>query len=158
MLQEAYEKRDRVGMLAFRKDTAEMLLPISRSVDLAQKCLAKLPTGGRTPLAEALSLALTILATNFKKDEDMVPIFILVTDGRANSSGEKEPVESAMRLAEKFKKANITSVVIDTEQNFIKLGIAKKIARAMGANYYTLQKLSEENVLRIVRSIRTEVF
>ena len=56
MLQEAYQKRDRVGMIAFRRDKAEVLLPVTRSVDLAQKCLQKLPTGGKTPLADGQSV------------------------------------------------------------------------------------------------------
>lgn len=155
MLQEAYQKRDRVGMLAFRRNQADVLLPISRSVDLAQKCLAKMPTGGKTPLADGLALSLQILAQQTKHDAELEPILILVTDGRANAvqEGEKDPVESAVKIAEKINKAGITSVVIDTEADFIKLGVAKKIAKAMGANYYTLQKLSRDNILHIVRNL-----
>ena len=155
MLQEAYQKRDRVGLIAFRRNTAEVLLPISRSVDLAQKCLAKMPTGGKTPLADGLALSLQILARQTKHDAEIEPILILVTDGRANSmhEGEMDPVESAIKIAEKINKTGITSVVIDTEADFIKLGIAQKVAKAMGANYYTLQKLSKENIIHIVKNI-----
>ncbi|MDO4177932.1 MAG: VWA domain-containing protein [Phascolarctobacterium sp.] len=155
MLQEAYQKRDRVGMLAFRRKQAEVLLPISRSVDLAQKCLAKLPTGGKTPLADGLALSLQILLQQTKYDAELEPILILVTDGRANATqeGEKDPVESAVKIAEKINKAGITSVVIDTEADFIKLGVAKKIAKAMGANYFSLQKLSRDNLIHIVKNM-----
>jgi len=155
MLQEAYQKRDRVGLIAFRRNTAEVLLPISRSVDLAQKCLAKMPTGGKTPLADGLAMSLQILAQQTKHDSELEPILILVTDGRANATqeGEKDPVDSAVKIAEKINMAGITSVVIDTEADFIKLGVAKKIAKAMGANYYTLQKLSKENLIHIVKNI-----
>lgn len=155
MLQEAYQKRDRVGMIAFRRDRAEVLLPITRSVDMAQKRLAQLPTGGKTPLAEGLALSLQTLAMLNKRDSELKPILIVVTDGRANkvAAEEKDPVAAAVAIAEKIAKAKITSVVIDTEADFIKLGIAKKIAAAMGANYYTLQKLSKENIIRIVRNL-----
>ncbi len=155
MLQEAYQKRDRVGMIAFRRDKAEVLLPITRSVDMAQKRLAQLPTGGKTPLADGLALSLQTLAMLNKRDSELKPILIVVTDGRANkvAAEEKDPVAAAVAIAEKIAKAKITSVVIDTEADFIKLGIAKKIAAAMGANYYTLQKLSKENIIRIVRNL-----
>ena len=155
MLQEAYQKRDRVGMIAFRRDKADLLLPITRSVDLAQKRLAEMPTGGKTPLADGLALSLQTLALLNKRDSELEPILIVVTDGRANAvhEGEKEPVAAAINIAEKIAKAKITSVVIDTESDFIKLGIAKKLAAAMQANYYTLQRLSKENIIHIVRNL-----
>ncbi len=153
MLQEAYQKRDRVGMIAFRRQKAEVLLPITRSVDLAQKCLAELPTGGKTPLADGLAQALMMLSMLNKKDSELEPILILVTDGRANAAeAGEDPVESALKMAEKIFKAKIISVVIDTETDFIKLGLAKRIAAAMGANYYSLQRLSKDNIISIVRN------
>lgn len=155
MLQDAYQKRDRVGMLAFRRQKAEVLLPITRSVDLAQKCLAEMPTGGKTPLADGLATALLTLARLNKKDSELEPILVLVTDGRANAVEEDggDPVTAAIKMAEKIRKAKITSVVIDTENDFIKLGVAKKVAQAMGASYYSLSQLSKEQILRIVRNL-----
>ena len=155
MLQDAYQKRDRVGMLAFRRDKAEVLLPITRSVDLAQKCLAEMSTGGKTPLADGLATALLTLSRLNKRDKELEPILVLVTDGRANAvmEGETDPVGSALKIAEKIRKAQITSVVIDTENDFIKLGIAKKLAQTMGAAYYSLSQLSKEQILRIVRNL-----
>ncbi len=155
MLQDAYQKRDRVGMLAFRRQKAEVLLPITRSVDLAQKCLAEMPTGGKTPLADGLATALLTLARLNKKDSELEPILVLVTDGRANAVEEDggDPVTAAIKIAEKIRKAKITSVVIDTENDFIKLGVAKKVAQAMGASYYSLSQLSKEQILRIVRNL-----
>lgn len=155
MLQEAYQKRDRVGMIAFRRQQAELLLPITRSVDLAQKCLAELPTGGKTPLADGLAMALQTLSMMNKHDSELEPILVLVTDGRANAmeADGGDPVASAIKIAERIGKAKITSVVIDTESDFIKLGLAKRIAAAMGANYYTLQRLSKDSIIRIVRNL-----
>ena len=155
MLQEAYQKRDRVGMIAFRRQKAELLLPITRSVDLAQKCLAELPTGGKTPLADGLAVALQTLSMLNKHDSELEPILVLVTDGRANATEADggDPVASALKMAERIGKAKITSVVIDTESDFIKLGLAKRIAAAMGANYYTLQRLTKDSIICIVRNL-----
>ncbi len=155
MLQDAYQKRDRVGMIAFRRQKAEVLLPITRSVDLAQKRLAEMPTGGKTPLADGLATALLTLAKLNKKDSELEPILVLVTDGRANAVEENggDPIEATIKMAEKIRKAKITSVVIDTENDFIKLGVAKKVAQAMGASYYNLRQLSKEQILRIVRNL-----
>ena len=155
MLQDAYQKRDRVGMIAFRRQKAEVLLPITRSVDLAQKRLAEMPTGGKTPLADGLATALLTIARLNKKDSELEPILVLVTDGRANAVEENggDPIEAAVKMAENIRKAKITSVVIDTENDFIKLGVAKKVAQAMGASYYNLRQLSKEQILRIVRNL-----
>ena len=154
MLQEAYQKRDRVGMVAFRRDKAEVLLPVTRSVDLAQKCLQKLPTGGKTQLADGLARAFLTLTMQNKKEHDMEPVLVVVTDGRANAvDGEGNPVGSALKIAAKIKKAKISSVVIDTENDFIKLGIARDLADAMGAAYYTLNRLSKENIIKIIRNL-----
>lgn len=154
MLQEAYQKRDRVGMIAFRRQAAELLLPITRSVDMAQKCLAQMPTGGKTPLADGLSKALLILSLLNKRDKEMEPVLILLTDGRANAVAEGDnPIASALKMAEKIREAKITALVIDTESGFIKLGLAKKIAAAMGASYYTLQNLSKDDIIHIVKNI-----
>ena len=157
MLQEAYQKRDKVGMIAFRRKVAEELLPITRSVDLAQKRLAELPTGGKTPLAEGLAQAFITLDMQKRKEPDTEPVLVLVTDGRANSvvqDGE-DPVESAMKLARQIHKAKITSVVIDTETDFIKLGVARQVAAEMGGNYYKLKQLSQGDILHIVRNLGT---
>ena len=154
MLQEAYQKRDKVGMIAFRRKVAEELLPVTRSVDLAQKRLAELPTGGKTPLAEGLAQAFITLDRLKRKEPNAEPVLVLVTDGRANSvvqEGE-DPVESAVKLAQQIHKAKITSVVIDTETDFVKLGVARQVAEAMGANYYKLKQLSQGDILHIVRN------
>lgn len=155
MLQEAYQKRDRVGMIAFRRDKAEVLLPVTRSVSLAQKLLKTMPTGGKTPLADGLKKALETLYSMSKKDREQEPILILVTDGRANYIDEtgSDPIKDALNYAEKIARTKTMSVVIDTENDFIKLGIAGGIAQKMAASYYKLDQLSKDNVLSIVRKL-----
>ncbi|HWR29126.1 MAG TPA: VWA domain-containing protein [Negativicutes bacterium] len=152
MLQDVYQKRDQVGLIAFRRKTAEVLLPVTRSVDLAQKCLATLPTGGKTPLAEGLDSALMLLRNLRKKDKNSRPILVLITDGRANSSDGGDPIAAALSAAEKIGRTGIPSVVIDTESDFISLAVARQVARSMGSTYYQLQELSEAAVVHIVQN------
>lgn len=152
LLNDAYQKRDKVGMIAFRKDAAQLLLGVTRSVDLAQKMLIDLPTGGKTPLASGLYKAYEILTAARRKDPDIVPLLVLVTDGRANASlHDGHPVQEALEAAGKIAAAGIKALVIDSEKDFIKLGLAAKIAHAMQADYYRLEELKETEIEGIVR-------
>lgn len=152
LLTDAYQKRDKVGMIAFRKKEAEVLLGITRSVELAEKSLKALPTGGKTPLASGLSKGYEILKAHKKKDPDMVPVMVLVSDGRANSSkSEGDPFKEAINMANIISKEGIQTIVIDTEQDFIKLGLAKEIAQAMDAEYYKLEDLEAGEIAGAIR-------
>lgn len=154
ILLDAYQKRDRVGMVAFRKNQAEVLLPVTRSVDFAQKKLAAMPTGGKTPLAKGLLKAEDVLDMLYRQDANQDPVMILITDGRATSSLNKgtNPVTDALEEAKRIGRRNIPVAVIDTESGFIKLGLAKKLAKAMGASYFQVDKISEDQLLHIWRT------
>ena len=154
ILLDAYQKRDRVGMVAFRKNQAEVLLPVTRSVDFAQKKLATMPTGGKTPLAKGLLKAEDVLDMLYRQDANQDPVMILITDGRATSSLNKgtNPVTDALEEAKRIGQRNIPVAVIDTESGFIKLGLAKKLAKAMGASYFQVDKISEDQLLHIWRT------
>ncbi len=152
LLTDAYQKRDKVGMVAFRKSQAEVLLGITRSVELAQKSLKDLPTGGKTPLSAGLFKGYEILKAAKKKDPEMVPVLVLVSDGRTNSSlNNGDPYEEALEIANKIASENIQSIVIDTEQDFIKLGLANNIAKAMNAQYYKLEDLGATEIASTIR-------
>ena len=116
MLADAYQKRDRVGMIAFRRDRAEVLLPITRSIEFAQKKLAALPTGGKTPLAQGLIKAEDMLDRLYKQDPLQDPVLILITDGRATNSLNKntDPVRDALSEAERIGHRHMLAAVIDT--------------------------------------------
>ena len=155
ILLEAYQKRDRVGMIAFRKNQAEVLLPVTKSVDFAQKKLAAMPTGGKTPLAKGLSKAEDVLDMLYRQDPLQDPVLILITDGHATLPLENgtNAVDDAMMEAERIGKRNIPIAVIDTENGFIKLGLAKKLANKMQASYFKIDKLSEDSLLHIWRKM-----
>ena len=154
LLHEAYQKRDRVGLIAFRRERAETLLPMTRSVELAEKQLRDLPTGGRTPLAEGLAHAWkTVRELEHRGAEKTV--LILITDGRTNPvRNGGDAVQRALRAAEELAGTDALTLVLDTERAMPRVGIAPEIARRMRARYYTLEQLTAEGVLEIVRTSR----
>ena len=154
ILMEAYQKRDRVGMIAFRKNEAEVLLPVTRSVDFAQKKLAAMPTGGKTPLAKGLLKTEDLLDMIYRQDPAQDPVLILITDGRATRALHPgaDPVQDAITEAQRIGKRKLPIAVIDTENGFVKLGLAKKLARAMEASYFPVDKITEDRLLHIWRS------
>ncbi|NSW91369.1 MAG: magnesium chelatase subunit D family protein [Firmicutes bacterium] len=154
LLDDAYQKRDRVGLVAFRKDSAELLLGITRSVDLAHKKLKEIPTGGRTPMTAGLQMGYEIIKAVKVKDPDMIPILILISDGRSNVSLNGEnPLEASIKAASRIAAEGIKTLVIDTECDFICLGLAKRIAEAMKADYYKLEELEANRIISAVKKM-----
>ncbi len=155
LLLDSYQQRDRLGMVAFRGSTADVLLPLSRSADLAFKQLHDLPTGGKTPLSAGLSAGLNLLLAELKKNEETIPIMILISDGRANVPlGDAGVKEELLGIAEDARSAGIHVVVLDTEaagRSFVKmqLGYCKDIAEHAGGRYYSVGELSAGQVCEI---------
>lgn len=147
LLKDAYEKRDKVGVIAFRGETAGLLLSPTRSVDLAKKCLMKLPTGGKTPLAEGLKLAHHVFSVEKAKEKQVLQYMILLTDGRANfAKGTKDAREAAKSMAEMIHREQMQSLVLDTENRYMGFGFAKELADCMGSRYESLQKLDSRQI------------
>ena len=158
LLLDAYQRRDRVGLIAFRGTGAELLLPPTGSVEMAQWCLQEMPTGGRTPLARALYVAMETLETERLKDRDVLPLLVLMSDGRANVSlsgaqlTQLAVADPEVRdLSRTIAEAKIPAVVVDTEQDFIKLGLAQGIADSMSARCIKLDDLAAESLADAVR-------
>ncbi len=155
LLLDAYQRRDRVALISFRGTGADLLLPPTNSVDLAQLYLQEMPTGGRTPLSKGLYLALETLETERLKDRNVLPLVVVLSDGRANVSmdgGSGQAVEEARGFASIFDDKGMTSVVIDTELDFIKLQMAKPLAEAMAARYLKLEDLRADSLADAVRN------
>lgn len=155
MLQESYQKRDKVAFIAFRKEEAQVLLDVSGSAQMAHYALQSLPTGGKTPLAAGLFRALGLIKGAKIKDKNMVPLLILVTDGRSNVSlFTDNPLADALYMGDLIAAEKIAGVVIDTEGGFIRAGIAKEVAAHMGADYYKVTDLRAEGVQSLVQRHR----
>ncbi|PKB71047.1 MAG: hypothetical protein BZY87_07810 [SAR202 cluster bacterium Io17-Chloro-G6] len=152
LLLDAYQRRDRVGLISFRGARADLLLPPTNSVDLAQVHLQEMPTGGRTPLSAGLFKVLEVIETERIKDRDVLPLVVLLSDGRGNvAQGPDSPLDEASVAAGIIGNDKIPSVVVDTESGFIKLGMIQPIAMAMGAQYLKLEDLRSDNLAEAVR-------
>jgi magnesium chelatase subunit D len=152
LLLDAYQRRDRVGLISFRGTNASLLLPPTNSVDLAQVHLQQMPTGGRTPLSAGLFKALEVIETERIKDRDVMPLLVLLSDGRGNVAiGADSPLDEAYAAAGIIGEDKIPSVVVDTESGFIRLGMVQPVAEAMGAQYLKLEDLRADSLLEAVR-------
>ncbi|RLC09475.1 MAG: putative cobaltochelatase [Deltaproteobacteria bacterium] len=154
LLLDAYQKRDKVAMVAFKADRAEVLLPPTSSIELAHKLLEELPTGGKTPLCHGISLGYQVIQSYFRKDPHIYPLLILISDGKANMSqyGGK-PVSEAMEVAEEIKNDNrVNTVVVDVEKSgMISFGLAHQLSLQMGARYFRIGDLKSDTLVEILR-------
>ncbi|WP_019545544.1 putative cobaltochelatase [Streptomyces sulphureus] len=153
LLLDAYQRRDKVGMVTFRGSDAEVALPPTSSVDTAAARLESLPTGGRTPLAAGLLRARDVLRVERMRDPSRRPLLVAVTDGRA--TGGPEPVERARRAGGLLAADGVASVVVDCEAGPVRLGLAGELAHALGGEAVTLDELREDTVTELVRTATT---
>lgn len=152
LLIDAYQKRDRVGLVVFQKEDARLILPPTSSVDLAEKALKDIPIGGKTPLSAGLLLAHQVLIRERARDREVMPLMIIVTDGAGNVSvTDLPPQEEAHRVAGMIKKADLRSVVINTEHEAFDRGLAATLADDLGGPCYTLKQLRAEDLYFKVR-------
>jgi len=153
LLIDAYQKRDRVGLVAFKGDSAEVLLSPTSSVELAQKHLEVMPTGGKTPLSAGIARAYEVIKREISRDKNIKPMMVLISDGRANVSSSKtgDPFAECMDMAPGLRSCGIDSIVIDTESGFIRLSRLEELATALGGQYYLLSDLRAGTLSGIVR-------
>jgi len=154
LLRDAYIRRDRIGLLVFRKKRADLILPPTSSVELGEKLLTELPTGGRTPLSLGILRGYDILRQEAMKNPNISPLMVLISDGRANVSlYGKDPVKEAKEVASMLRMGDIPTVVIDPTDGFLNLGIAKELADVLGARYFKLGDLSAETITGSILSL-----
>ena len=151
LLRDSYVHRDSVGLIVFRKDSAEVLLPFTRSVERAERLLATLPTGGKTPLAQGLRVAYTMCDRLLRRHSAERIQMICITDGRATSGASEDPVGEAKQWARILGTLPVDYIVIDTETGFIKLGLAKELCKLMNGSYYAMDSITSDSILRVSR-------
>lgn len=152
LLLDAYQRRDKVGLVTFRGSAAEVALPPTSSVDAAAARLESLPTGGRTPLAAGLLRAHDVLRVERLRDAARRPLVVVVTDGRA--TGGPEPVALAGRAARLFAADSVASVVVDCEAGAVRLGLAGQLAVELGGTAVTLDELRADSIAGLVRDVQ----
>ncbi|MBN1203021.1 MAG: VWA domain-containing protein [Anaerolineae bacterium] len=153
LLTDAYQRRDRVGLIVFQKDRAQLVLPPTNSVTLAKKALADIPVGGKTPLSQGLWLAHEIFKKERLNHPDVLPLMILLTDGAGNvSMSNIAPQEEAHRIAEQISEDDIRSVTINMEHVAFDQGLAQQLADKLDGPCYTLSELKAAALYRAVKN------
>ncbi|MET4926592.1 putative cobaltochelatase [Streptomyces sp. PSRA5] len=152
LLLDAYQRRDKVGLITFRGKDATVALPPTSSVDAAAVRLETLPTGGRTPLSAGLLKAHDILRVERMRDPARRPLLVVVTDGRA--TGGPDPVALGTRAARLHAAEGTASVVVDCESGPVRLGLAVALAGELGGTAVTLEELRADSIAGLVRDVQ----
>ncbi|WP_406088607.1 putative cobaltochelatase [Kitasatospora purpeofusca] len=152
LLMDAYQRRDKIGMITFRGAGAELALPPTSSVEVGAARLESLPTGGRTPLAAGLLRAHEVLRVERLRDPDRRPLLVVVTDGRA--TGARDAVAQSHRAAGLLAGQGVASVVLDCESGPVRLGLARTLADRLRGTAVTLDELRADGVASLVRDSR----
>ena len=152
LLNDAYQRRDQVGLIVFQKEEARLVLPPTSSVESAKKALQDIPVGGKTPLSSGLLLAYRVCQRELHRNPEVMPLMILLTDGAGNVSMTDLPAQDeALKMADRIQRSHIRSVVINMEHASFDRGLAQHLADALGAPCYTLQALKAEKLYQTVR-------
>lgn len=152
LLTDAYQRRDRVGLIVFQKDRATLVLSPTNSIQLAQRALAEIPVGGKTPLSAGLLMASDILRHEKYLHPDVEPLLIVLTDGAGNVSiGPLPPQDEAKHFAEIISTEEVKSVVINMEHAAFDQGLAQQLANHLKAPCYALGELKAESLYHTVK-------
>ena len=149
LLLDAYQRRDKVGLVTFRADAAELALPPTRSVDIAARRLGELPAGGRTPLAEGLLEAARVLELERVRDPRRRSLLVVVTDGRATSGA--DAVARAQQAAELLESRGVAALVVDCESGALRLGLAELLAEHLRGDYVPVAEVTAAALTAAVR-------
>lgn len=158
LLADAYQHRERVGVIVFRGPKAEVLLEPTRSVELAEKHLQRLPTGGRTPLAHALSLTQDTIYRLRRDEPEQAILLIVLSDGKANvplpdSPQGGEPWEQTELVAGQLAALTIPTLMLDTETGHVRIGRGQELAELLNADYLRLDDLSKDGLIHTIREV-----
>ncbi len=157
LLTDAYQRRDRVGLVVFQKDRATLVLQPTNSITQAQRALADIPVGGKTPLSAGILMAYEVLTQEQILHPDVEPLLIVLTDGAGNvSMGVMPPQDEAYQFAEQIAGRDYRTIVINMEHASFDQGLAKALADHLEAPCYTLNELKAESLLSTVRQEMNE--
>ncbi|RHW24669.1 VWA domain-containing protein [Nocardioides immobilis] len=149
LLLDAYQRRDKVGLVTFRGDRAELALPPTSSVDVAAARLEDLPAGGRTPLAEGLLEAARVLDLERIRDPRRRTLLVVVTDGRATSGA--DAVARSRTIAAALAATGVAAVVVDCESGPMRMGLARTLADDLAAEHVPVGEVSAEVLADVAR-------
>lgn len=155
LLMDTYRMRDKVAMVTFRNNQADLVMPPGNSVVRASRLLAELPTGGRTPLSAGLLKAYECARNCLLRNQAGRPIVLLITDARPNRALREgvSPVDESLAVAARLAHdRRIAWIVVDTEPGgFTSLGLARTLARTIGGQYYKIEDLKADDIVGMVK-------
>ncbi len=151
LLRDAYQRRDKVGLISFRGTQAQVVLPPTSAVDAAAARLRALRTGGRTPLADGLLRSARVLAAERLRDPTRRALLVVLTDGRATHGG----MDAVFAAAGLLRRDGVASIVVDCESGPVRLGLAGRLAVALDGGCVRLAELSADAVAGVVRAARS---
>ncbi len=151
LLTDAYQRRDRVGLIVFNKNDANLVLPPTNSVLLAKKALLDISVGGKTPLSAGLLMAYQVFRQEAYSHPDVMPMMILLTDGAGNvSMSDLPPQEEAHRIADLISETDVRSVVINMEHAAFDQGLARVLAERLEAPCHALEDIRADTLYQAV--------
>ena len=154
LLNDAYQRRDRVGLIVFRGQEAAIVLPFTSSVDLAERKLAELPTGGRTPVGAGLLLAQRMFIEEERRRPKMNRLLVLISDGKANVANQgDDPMAELRTICQAWQPKDARRVVIDPESGLVRFSRARRLAEWLQAEYLHLDELTAAGVAGAVSII-----
>ena len=153
LLADAYQRRDRVGLVTFRKTDALETVPPTTSLDLAHARMKEMPTGGRTPLAHGLELARRVIIRERSRDTEIRPIVILLTDGVGNVglNAGSDPMDDAHRAARQLALDRIPALVVDADRRRARVSPLPDLAKAMAATHVQLEAIAAGQLTNLIR-------
>jgi Mg-chelatase subunit ChlD len=152
LLHDAYQRRDQVGLVVFQREEARVVLPPTSSVELAQHALRDIPVGGKTPLSAGLLAAYRVCLAAQRRDPEVMPLIIILTDGAGNVSVTGlPPQEEAGRVADLIHQKHLRTIVINMEHPAFDRGLARQLAVGLGGVCYSLPELKAETLVQTVR-------
>jgi Mg-chelatase subunit ChlD len=152
LLHDAYQRRDQVGLIVFQREEARIVLPPTSSVELAQHALRDIPVGGKTPLSAGLLAAYRVCLAAQRRDPEVMPMIIILTDGAGNVSVTGlPPQEEAGRVADLIHQKHLRTIVINMEHPAFDRGLARQLALELGGTCYSLPELKAETLVQTVR-------
>jgi magnesium chelatase subunit D len=154
LLMDAYQRRDKIGMVTFRGSEATLALPPTSSVEVGAARLEQLPTGGRTPLAAGLLRAHETLRLERLRDPRRRPLLVVVTDGRA--TGGSQALPDARRAAQLLAAQGTAAIVVDCEYGPVRLGLAAELAQHLAGEAVRLDELAADSVTHLIRTVQKE--
>ena len=150
LLRDAYQRRDKVAVITFRQQEAQLVLPPTSSVHIAGRRLARFDTGGKTPLARGLLAARDVVVREKARDRARRSLVVVLTDGRA--TGGPDPLGRARAAAALLVAEGAAAVVVDCETSHVRLGLAEQLAGHLGAPTVRLAQLGADALSNVVRT------